>query len=307
MGFTNIGPSIDYPESAFADCLAGRFSRRPFLDCCVQSTIDPDMAPRETHHVVLRPVRAVSLDRERLGREQESSDDTVQSTLEEFFPGFRGLVEHREIVTPKDIEKPRGLSEGNIFAGELFRVAALLQPPAPGWNQYRPDSRLLSMRLRHPPGRLRFRRAGKLAAQQILRTGRSDRSGGWRSFRTSRPNTVLGRLREAAFCRFGALPSRHKWGRIELAASLPTLLRCRRRRRAGAARCPPGGARPSHTGARKARFAVIAFRAARQACGAPAGPSSRRVPGGIRGRRGARRRVALPRAWRSGRVEAPSR
>ena len=48
-GFVNVGPSFDYLEAAFADCLAGRFSRRPFLDCCVQSTVDPDMSPPGKH------------------------------------------------------------------------------------------------------------------------------------------------------------------------------------------------------------------------------------------------------------------
>ena len=41
-------------------------------------------------------------------------------TIEDFFPGFRDLVEHREIVTPLDIERLTGLPEGNIFAVSLI-------------------------------------------------------------------------------------------------------------------------------------------------------------------------------------------
>ncbi|MGA1488948.1 MAG: phytoene desaturase family protein [Planctomycetota bacterium] len=136
-GFTNIGPSIGYLEEAFADCRAGRFSRRPFLDCCVQSTVDPDMAPPGSHvmscFVMYAPYH---LAEGSWSEEGPRLADTVEETLEEFFPGFRDLVIHREVVTPLDIERTIGLSEGNIFAGELFASQLFLHRPAPGWNQY---------------------------------------------------------------------------------------------------------------------------------------------------------------------------
>jgi phytoene dehydrogenase-like protein len=171
MGFTNIGPSIDYLENAFADCLAGRFSRRPFLDCCVQSTIDPDMSPPGKHimscFVMYAPYHLKGSDWD---GERENLGDTVQSTLEEFFPGFDGLVEHREIVTPKDVEALVGLSEGNIFAGELFESQLFLSRPAPGWNQYRtPIAGYYQCGSGTHPGGCVSGGPGKLAAQQILR------------------------------------------------------------------------------------------------------------------------------------------
>jgi len=137
-GFTNLGPSIGYLEEAFADCREGRFSRRPFIDCCVQSTIDPDMTPPGKHvmscFVMYAPYHLAEGHWD--GRREELAD-TVQDTVEEFFPGFGSLVEHREVVTPLDIERLVGLSEGNIFAGELFESQLFFNRPAPGWNQYR--------------------------------------------------------------------------------------------------------------------------------------------------------------------------
>jgi phytoene dehydrogenase-like protein len=170
-GFTNVGPSIDYLESAFADCLAGRFSRRPFLDCCVQSTIDPDMAPPGKHimscFVMYAPYH---LDGSDWDSERENLGDTVQTTLEEFFPGFGALVEHREIVTPKDIETLVGLSEGNIFAGELFESQLFMSRPAPGWSQYRtPIAGYYQCGSGTHPGGCVSGGPGKLAAQQILK------------------------------------------------------------------------------------------------------------------------------------------
>jgi len=138
QGFTNIGPTIPYLEEAFADCRAGRFSRRPFLDSCIQSTIDPDMSPPGKHimscFVMYAPYHLAQGDWD---TERSNLGDTVQETLEEFFPGFGDLVLHREIVTPLDIERLIGLTEGNIFAGELFESQLFFNRPAPGWNQYR--------------------------------------------------------------------------------------------------------------------------------------------------------------------------
>jgi phytoene dehydrogenase-like protein len=169
-GFTNIAPSIDYLEEAFADCLEGRFSRRPFLDCCVQSTLDPDMAPPGKHvmscFAMYTPYELTESDWD---AERGNLGDTVQRTLEEFFPGFGDSVLHREVVTPLDIEKVVGLSEGNIFAGELFASQLFCNRPAPGWNQYRtPIEGYYQCGSGTHPGGCVMGGPGKLAAEQIL-------------------------------------------------------------------------------------------------------------------------------------------
>ena len=88
-GFTNIGPSMEYLERAFDDAKYGWYSKRPYLDCAIQSTVDPDMAPPGkavwSCFVQYAPYELRESDwdteRERLG-------DTVQATIESFFPGF---------------------------------------------------------------------------------------------------------------------------------------------------------------------------------------------------------------------------
>ncbi|MEM7454378.1 MAG: NAD(P)/FAD-dependent oxidoreductase [Planctomycetota bacterium] len=169
-GFTNVGPSIDYLESAFQDCVAGRYSSKPFLDCCVQSTIDPDMTPAGKHimscFVMYAPYHLEGTDWD---SEKENLGDTVQSTLEDFFPGFGGQVLHREVVTPLDIERIVGLTEGNIFAGELFADQLFLDRPARGWNQYRtPIPGYYQCGSGTHPGGCVMGGPGKLAAKQIL-------------------------------------------------------------------------------------------------------------------------------------------
>ena len=169
-GFTNVGPTLDYLQEAFEDAAAGRISRRPFIDACVQSTVDPDMTPPGKHimscFVMYTPYHLAESDWD---TERETLGDIVQETLNEFFPGFHDIVEHREVVTPLDIERIVGISEGNIFHGELFADQMFMNRPAPGWNQYRtPIAGYYQCGSGTHPGGCVIGAPGKLAAQQIL-------------------------------------------------------------------------------------------------------------------------------------------
>ena len=170
-GFTNIGPSMEYLERAFDDAKYGWYSQRPYLDCAIQSTIDPDMAPPGkavmSCFVQYTPYRLRESDWD---SEKENLGDTVQRTLESFFPGFGDLVLQREVRTPLDIERTVGLSEGNIFAGEFLAPQMFLFRPAPGWSQYRtPIDGYYQCGSGTHPGGCVMGAPGKLAAGQILK------------------------------------------------------------------------------------------------------------------------------------------
>jgi phytoene dehydrogenase-like protein len=170
-GFTNIGPSMEYLERAFDDAKFGWYSQRPYLDCAIQSTIDPDMAPPGkavmSCFVQYTPYKLRESDWD---SEKENLGDTVQRTLESFFPGFGDLVLQREVRTPLDIERTVGLSEGNIFAGEFLAPQMFLFRPAPGWSQYRtPIDGYYQCGSGTHPGGCVMGAPGKLAAGQILK------------------------------------------------------------------------------------------------------------------------------------------
>jgi phytoene dehydrogenase-like protein len=170
-GFTNIGPSMEYIEHAFDDAKYGWYSKRPYLDCAIQSTIDPDMAPPGKHvmscFVQYTPYKLRESDWD---TERENMADNVQAVLEGFFPGFGDLVLQREIRTPLDIERIVGLSEGNIFAGEFLAPQMFFFRPAPGWSQYRtPIDGYYQCGSGTHPGGCVMGAPGKLAAGQILK------------------------------------------------------------------------------------------------------------------------------------------
>ncbi|HEX2154862.1 MAG TPA: NAD(P)/FAD-dependent oxidoreductase [Acidimicrobiia bacterium] len=169
-GFTNIGPSMDYLERAFDEGKYGWYSSRPYIDAAVQSTIDPDMAPPGKHvmscFVQYTPYHLRESDWD---TESDNLGDLVEATLERFFPGFGDLVLHREVVTPLDIERVVGLTEGNIFAGELLAPQMFFFRPAPGWSQYRtPIDGYYQCGSGTHPGGCVMGAPGRLAARQIL-------------------------------------------------------------------------------------------------------------------------------------------
>jgi phytoene dehydrogenase-like protein len=174
-GFINIAPSMDYIEHAFDEGKYGWYSANPYIDATLQSVVDPDMAPPGKHvmscFVQYAPYHLRESDWD---TERDRFGDTVQATLERFFPGFGDLVLHREIVTPLDIERTVGLTQGDIFAGAFLAPQMYFFRPAPGWNQYRTpiDGYYQCGSGTHPGGGV-VGGPGKLAASQIINDRRA--------------------------------------------------------------------------------------------------------------------------------------
>ena len=158
-GFLNIGPTIEYIERAYDAAKYGWYSERPYMDAAMQSVIDPDMAPPGKHvlscFVQYAPYELKGSDWD---TEREPFADKAQAVLEEHFPGFGKLVLQREVVTPLDIERTHRPVGGQHLRRRVPRPADVLLPALPRLEPVRhPDRRLLPVRLRHPPRRLRHR------------------------------------------------------------------------------------------------------------------------------------------------------
>ena len=100
---------------------------------------------------------------------REDFGDTVIDTLAEHAPNIRDLILHRQVLTPLDLERTFGLSEGNIFQGELTMEQLFFLRPAPGWANYRTPIRGLYMcgSAAHPGGGI-MGAPGLNAARKIL-------------------------------------------------------------------------------------------------------------------------------------------
>jgi phytoene dehydrogenase-like protein len=102
------------------------------------------------------------------GRREEFGD-TVVDTIAEHAPNIRDLILHRQVLTPLDLEREFGLTEGNIFQGELTLEQLFFLRPAPGWAQYRTPIRNLYMcgSATHPGGGI-MGASGRNGALKIL-------------------------------------------------------------------------------------------------------------------------------------------
>jgi phytoene dehydrogenase-like protein len=126
-------------ERAYDDWKEGRWSQRPYLDILIPTQIDPTMAPVGKHYmsVFVQYCPYALADGPWTDEKRASFGRTVIDSIAEHSPGFRDLILHAEIRTPADIEREVGLTEGNIFQGELTFDQLLFNRPIPGYAQYR--------------------------------------------------------------------------------------------------------------------------------------------------------------------------
>ncbi len=170
-GSISISPSIDYLERAYDDAKYGSFSRRPYLDIVIPSTIDPSMAPPGKHVMsIFVQYAPYHLKDGNWPARREEFGDTVIDTLSEYAPNLKNIILHRQVLTPWDLEQEFGLTEGNIFHGELTLHQLFFLRPIPGWAQYRTPIRNLYLcgAGTHPGGGV-MGASGRLAALEILK------------------------------------------------------------------------------------------------------------------------------------------
>ncbi len=177
-GAMSISPSVEYMEKAYDEAKYGDFAKNPYMDMVIPSLTDPSVAPPGKHvmscFVQYAPYKL------REGTWDEKRDafgETVISTIERFAPNIRKIILHKQVVTPLDLEREWGLTEGNIFQGELSLEQLFFLRPVPGWARFRTPVKSLYMcgSCTHPGGGI-MAANGRLAALEILK----DVSGGLR-------------------------------------------------------------------------------------------------------------------------------
>jgi phytoene dehydrogenase-like protein len=154
-GAISISPSVDYMERAFDDAKYGRYSRRPYIDIVIPSLTDPSLAPPGRHVMSCFVQYAPYHLKDGAWPDvRESFGDTVIDTISEHAPNLKDRILHRQVLTPFDIEQEFGLTEGNIFQGELTLEQLFFLRPAPGWAGYRTPIRglYLAGSATHPGG-----------------------------------------------------------------------------------------------------------------------------------------------------------
>lgn len=188
-GDLHASTSLHELERAYDDWKEGRWSHDPYFDMLIPSQIDPTMAPPGKHMMTVFVQYApydLNVDGVRSGENwtdaaRAAFADCVFDKIEQVCPDIRDRVLHAEVRSPLDIEREVGLTEGNIFQGELTFDQLLFNRPVPGYANY--DSPIEGLYLvgssAHPGGGV-MAAPGANAAREILRrNGRGKRLPGY--------------------------------------------------------------------------------------------------------------------------------
>ncbi len=170
-GTIHISPTMDYIERAYDDAKYGQPSTNPILEITIPSSVDPTVAPEGKHvmniFVQYAPYRLAEGDWDDI---KESFADRCLEVLSEYAPNLPGAVLHRQVISPKDLERTFGLTGGNIFQGAMSMHQLFTLRPVPGWADHRtPIAGLYLCGAASHPGGGVMGACGRNAAREILR------------------------------------------------------------------------------------------------------------------------------------------
>jgi phytoene dehydrogenase-like protein len=136
--FFTLVPTLQSAEDCYNAAQRGEIPDNLWVDCVLASNADPTLAPAGRHmltcfvqYLPYTPA-AGSWDslREKLG-------DRVTTIIAQYAPNVPANVIARRVLTPLDLEQTFGITEGNIFHGDLCIDQMFFMRPLPGWSRYR--------------------------------------------------------------------------------------------------------------------------------------------------------------------------
>src|ERR1700752_5292707 len=175
--FYTLVPSLEFAERCYDIAKFGEIPEELWVDCVVSSNADDSLAPPGTH-ILTCFVQYVPYHL-REGNWDEKRDllgDRVVKKIAEYAPNVPSAIVVRQVLTPLDLERTYGLTEGNIFHGDLRLEQLFFMRPVPGWSQYRtPIDRLYLCGAGAHPGGGVTGAPGRNAAHQALRDWKKGR------------------------------------------------------------------------------------------------------------------------------------
>jgi phytoene dehydrogenase-like protein len=175
--FYTLVPSLAFAERCYDLAKFGEIPEELWVDCVVSSNADPSLAPSGKHiltcfvQYVPYHLREGTWDEKR-----ELLGDRVIKKIAEYAPNVPTTIVARQVLTPLDLERTYGLTEGNIFHGDLRLEQLFFMRPVSGWSQYRTpvDGLYLCGAGTHPGGGVTGA-PGHNAAHQVLRDWKKGR------------------------------------------------------------------------------------------------------------------------------------
>jgi phytoene dehydrogenase-like protein len=175
--FYTLVPSLAFAERCYDIAKFGEIPEELWVDCVVSSNADSSLAPTGKHiltcfvQYVPYHLRDGNWDEKR-----ELLGNRVIKKIAEYAPNVPNAIVARQVLSPLDLERTYGLTEGNIFHGDLRLEQLFFMRPVAGWSQYRTpvDGLYLCGAGAHPAGGVTGA-PGHNAAHQVLRDWKKGR------------------------------------------------------------------------------------------------------------------------------------
>ena len=126
-GTVAIAPTLNYLERAYDSTKYGEMSQHPYLEVTTSGTDVAIHCQFATY-----ALRDGDWNSTRPELEKRALD-----TLTLHFPSFQGSVQAVQSVTPVDLERSWGLTEGDLNHGQLILDQIFFMRPLPGWSNHR--------------------------------------------------------------------------------------------------------------------------------------------------------------------------
>jgi phytoene dehydrogenase-like protein len=169
---TSLTTSTVALEKAADAAKYGEVSAEPHVEFFSPSYRWQGLAPAGKHVIAARvqyapyTLRNGSWD----GPASDGLEKKVTATIAHEIPDFASRIEHRLVLTPRDVEDRFGVTEGALTHGELTLDQILFMRPVPGWGHYEMPVRGLFLGgAGAHPGPAILGGAGLLAARAALR------------------------------------------------------------------------------------------------------------------------------------------
>ena len=174
--FYTLVPSLEFAERCYDIAKFGNIPEELWVDCVVSSNADASLAPTGKHILTCFVQYVPYHLRGNWDDKRDLLGDRVVRKIAEYAPNVPGAIVARQVLTPLDLERTYGLTEGNIFHGDLRLEQLFFMRPVPGWSQYRTpvDGLYLCGAGAHPGGGVTGA-PGRNAAHQALRDWKKGR------------------------------------------------------------------------------------------------------------------------------------
>lgn len=170
-GTMHVGPTLDYLDRAYDDAKYGRPSEEPVLEMTMATSVDDTIAPKGKHLLsIFVQYAPYHLAEGHWDDQKEAFGDRCVEVLSRYAPNIPNAIEHRQVLSPLDLERTYGITGGNIMQGAMGPHQLYCFRPVAGWADHRTPvpGLYLCGAASHPGGGV-MGACGRNAATEILR------------------------------------------------------------------------------------------------------------------------------------------